>query len=398
MMGKGWGGKGALMEAMNQAYAKGWGKEKGGGRNGYGAESHGGTWNSGLQEATTEALAPFAHMDEQWTPEEMVKRVSTYIGKAASKYGKDDRIGSVGSRMQANAFVDEYVQSAMNAVSAGCYDKAWFNDAPLGLPLYAAALGTFQGTKLFSRTTAPALQQYIEESLKMWREEERIYNTMQELVTNSGLAESNVKRAVTFLRKGYDEAHLAAPYGTTTAASPELQTLQDFIKGWMKDFVRRAGDVLAAGVGEDYESQAAWVEALFSNIADPAVLCLPYDLYAAVGDSLPARPWPFISETVSEVFIQAQEQAAQRPAKWQKGASKGWGGGKGAFNGKGGGKGGKGKEGAKNPNCTNGEDCIGTEATPLGVHIQDDGSQGDVYCNACWSAINVQGDLKYMNL
>ena len=45
--------------------------------------------------------------------------------------------------------------------------------------------------------------------------------------------------------------HLSkAPYGTTSNESPELAVLQDFVKGWMSDFIGKGWDVLENGLSD----------------------------------------------------------------------------------------------------------------------------------------------------
>merc|ERR1712139_611501 len=89
--------------------------------------------------------------------------------------------------------------------------------------------------------------------------------------------------------------------------------LQDFIKGWMTEFIGRAWDVLENGVG-GREEQINFVTNLFQTLAHPERSCLPHDLVAALQEH-PMANWPFIAETCHTIFV---EMEAERPNKKQK--------------------------------------------------------------------------------
>merc|ERR1712113_1250041 len=99
------------------------------------------------------------------------------------------------------------------------------------------------------RTLAPMLPKYIEEALFRYAEEERVTKAMFDAVVASGVKDNMQKKASQHLAKAYDTAHIKAPYGSTTADSAELGMLQDFVKGWMAEFITIAKqDVLTYGI------------------------------------------------------------------------------------------------------------------------------------------------------
>lgn len=280
----------------------------------------------GFDEALVEALAPFNGQDPQWNLEEMKNKIGQKIAKASKKFATDERVSQRGTATHAKALIEDFVDAAMGAVSAGCYDRPWFLKVNFAGPLLAAVLHTFQGAKIFTRTLAPMLERHVEEGLFKWAEEERLQRVMWEALAASGVKESYQKKANQHLQKAYDEAHIKAPYGSTTAELPQLALLQDFVKGWMSDFVGRAWDVLAHGVGSGSatrDEQILFLTVLFQNLT--AAACLPHDLTVLI-ETPPPSPWAFIAVSAEAVFAEidvAEEQAAKRRKSLQE--SKGWG-------------------------------------------------------------------------
>lgn len=270
-------------------------------------------------EALFEALRPVAHMDPAWDLNEMVKRVHSYFTKAAKKYETDDRAANKGSAVQAQALIEEFAATALGAVGAACYEKAWFIEADFSGALMVMAMFTFRGGKLFCRTLGPVLKRYVDDGVFRYREEERIQKAMWDAISISGLNDGYQKKAVKHLQAAYDESHMSAPYGSTTAATPELGLVQDFCKSWMSEFMNKAWDVLENGVVGGKDEQFAFLTTLFQYLTDPDRSCLPHDLTAQL-ESPPPESWPFIGEVAMQLFKE-MEEAASRPKK-----KKQWGG------------------------------------------------------------------------
>merc|ERR1712039_78245 len=98
-----------------------------------------------------------------------------------------------------------------------------------------------------NRTLAPMIERYISEGLFKFAEEERVQKAIFAAVVSAGVKETHHKKACTHLQKAYDDAHIKAPYGTTAAETAELSMLQDFVKGWMAEFINRGWDILENG-------------------------------------------------------------------------------------------------------------------------------------------------------
>jgi hypothetical protein len=186
----------------------------------------------------------------------------------------------------------------------------------------------FQGSKVFSRSVGPSLEKYVETALAQWKEEERIVKAMTECVEQSGIQENHRKKCLEQLQSSYDDAHIKAPYGTNVAETPELGMLQDFVRGWMFEFVKRSHGVLTYGVASDdgkasKDEQVLFVTVLFQNLCDTKNVCLPNDLTSLI-PSPPTHPWAYVAEAAEAVF----QDIADGKGK-EKDDGKGKGGGKG---------------------------------------------------------------------
>merc|ERR1712032_1248555 len=136
---------------------------------------------------------------------------------------------------------------------------------------------------------------------------------------------------------------MGAPYGTNVAETPELGMLQDFVKGWMFEFVHRAHDILNYGCSGDGSSktskdeQVLFVTVLFQNLCDSKNACLPSDLTSLIPVP-PTHPWSFVAECAETVFSDVATAKSEEREKgkgmkgmkgmkggpYGKGYSKGW--------------------------------------------------------------------------
>lgn len=295
---------------------KGYGKSKGKGKN-MSAQDFG---IPGFNEALNEALMPHIHLDPSGSLEEMKSKVAQKIVKAAHKMSTDERLSGRCTSTQAKALIEEFIDTAMSAVSAGLYDKMWLEKANFSGPLFAATLYAFQGAKIFTRTIQPIIEKHVEEALFNYKEEERIQKAMWDAVVACGVKESHRKKANNHLSKAYDEAHLKSNYGSSAAETPELGLLQDFVRGWMGEFVRRGWDVLENGIGNGSvarDEQVLFVTVLFQTLTDAAGnACLPHDLTTQILVP-PPSPWAYIGTCAEAVFadITAAEEQAQQAFK-----------------------------------------------------------------------------------
>ena len=109
----------------------------------------------------------------------------------------------------------------------------WFLEADFSAPRDQACKGTlFCGDMLFRRTLAPTMKRYVDEALFMFREEERFYRCMFEVLDAAGLSDETYKKeANNHMVTAFEEAHTNSSDDTMVAASPEVAMLHEFIRG-----------------------------------------------------------------------------------------------------------------------------------------------------------------------
>jgi len=335
-------------KAWGKGKDKGWGNEgpysKGGGGGGKdpwsaGAGGAGGAWGKGqvaggmaqwsavgkpqwveiaerypgLLEAVKQSCDPVAHLEDKWSADEMMQKITKSIVKAGDQFAKDERLVTKGSPIQSQAMVEEFVEDALGQVSQVSAEKAWTTEIVLAAPLCLIAETIFKSAKLFSRMLMPMLHKYVEDAVFRHREEARMMNAIWETIEQSGLRDQYHKKCNQCLVKAYDESHISAPFGTCQADKPEAGLLCDFVKGWMSVFVGRGWDILENGVG-GREEQVVFVTNLFQILCHPERNCLPHDLVASLDTPLPPN-WPFVAQTAIEIFLEAD--APSRKKQWK---------------------------------------------------------------------------------
>jgi len=284
-----WSGAVAQMQAQGQVSNKGWGIQ-------------------GLEESLAEALLPFA--DEEPNADDIIKKIEPKVRKVADKFSKDERATQRGTATQAKSLIEELVEALMSSISGTCYEKSWFSRADFTQPMVIVVLHTFSQAKIFTRTLAPDIVKHVQEGIYKWQEEERITKSMWDAVVAVGVPSGHQKKANQHLMKSYDDAHFKSPYGSSPSDSEELSVLQDFVKGWMSEFIGRGWDVFENGMGATTkDAQIIFMTQLFQHLCDPGVNCLPYGITTALG-GLPSAPWEFIAEAASLVIEGANEPSA----------------------------------------------------------------------------------------
>jgi hypothetical protein len=262
----------------------------------------------GLNESLAEVLLPIA--DEEPQVDDIIRKMEPKLRKVADKFSKDERAGQRGTATQAQALVEEFADALMGSIAGTCYDKSWFNEVDFTPALTIVVLHGLSQAKIFNRTLAPNIVKHVQSGIYKWQEEERISRAIWEAVVAVGIPQSHQKKANGHLMKSYDDAHFKSPYGSSPSDSEELSVLQDFVKGWMLQFLGRAWDVLENGMGAHAkDAQVLFLTQLFQHLCDPGVNCLPYEIANTLG-GLPAAPWEFIAEAAEQVVDEANEPAA----------------------------------------------------------------------------------------
>lgn len=232
----------------------------------------------------------------------VVEKIYTVMRRNSAKFFGDERTSTKMTSAQARAYVEEYVEAVMSALSNFLGDKSWFSKVGWHGVLLMATFHAFGSGKVFTRTLKTEIVQFIESGLIAWSEEDRIIKAIWEAIDAAGIQEGNhQKKAYTHLTKAYDEAHFNAPFGESASESQELGTLQDFVKGWMSIFVGKAHHVFENGLKDSSPSgQVAALTGLFSHMLDPNVAAVPLPLQ----NSLPEAPWSYIEQCANEVMAE----------------------------------------------------------------------------------------------
>jgi len=264
----------------------------------------------GLRDAMTRAIEPHMHTEKQWKPEDMVNKICMSIFKVATKWYKDDtRHKEAGSSIQAQALLEEFTEKIMAGLASVCHDKPWFTEIYLSEGVALAAINTFKGGALFKRTVAPIIVTHVDEAIHRYREEERHQKVMWDAVSTVGIKSDYHKKANKHLATSFEAAHIAAKYGTSQAMTPALGMVQDFVMAWIRDFCKRAWDILANGISSSTpDQQIAVVTMLFQYFCDPAHTCLPVDLVSQL-DMPPPANWDFIAQAVIQLWAENAQYA-----------------------------------------------------------------------------------------
>lgn len=276
-----------------------------------------------LAVAIREAMEPIVPLEDTWTLDEMCSKVSKYLSKATNKFWKDERLSHRGHPAHAQAVVADFVDCVMGAMSNALWEKAWFIEVNLSVPIFEALMSICKNTKCFCRVLLPCVLQYVEEGIVRFREEDRVGGVFTAVVAGSGLDLVHQKKCAGFLSASYDEAFTTAPFGSFPTEDPSTQLLKDFVLGWVRAFVGRGYHLLENVVSPEKDQQMLFVTALFQQVVGPELRCLPIEIVQEFGkpDSigiLPDASWPFVAEAVEAVFAEIDEQvaaAAVRPPK-----------------------------------------------------------------------------------
>lgn len=269
-----------------------------------------------LSETLTEALIPFVHLDTTCSLEEMTKMMHSSFSKSAKRYEFDQRTQRRATAVDAQAIIEEFVFALMTSAAAGCFEKPWFVEADFTPALMVSAMHSFRNSYVFVRTLGPFVKRYVDSAVSRYREEQRIQKVMWDAVSTSSLSSSFHKSVCESLQATYDEAHVAAPYGSNAAATPELGLLQDFVTCWMTDFVSKTWDVLENGVAGGKEQHQSFLLSLFFHLTDPSRSILPGQMLKALQTPIPAS-WEFIG-VVAEAVLKEMEEQSSQPNKKQR--------------------------------------------------------------------------------
>jgi hypothetical protein len=293
--------------------AKGKGKSKSGSGWGQGGTGRAGgnpanSWGAeipGFKEALLETLTEVGVTADTEDVEEILKKCESAAQKSAKKFYNDERAGTKMTGSQCKAFLGEFIEAVMGAMTNSFYDKVWFEKVAWNGALLMLVANTFANGKIFTRLLKTDIMPFIDDGLLAWSEEERVTRQFWKAVEAGGIQAGNhQKKANLHLGKAYDEAHFNTPFGSQengSSLTPEVVMLQEFVKGWMSIFAQKAYSVLENGL-EDCSpaGQSTALKAIFEVLMDPDSPCLPLSLQP----SLPSAPWSYLETAATEVIAE----------------------------------------------------------------------------------------------
>jgi hypothetical protein len=276
------------------------------------AEAKKGEFWEKIQMPVAQALVPVQHLETEWSPAELQKRIVNHFYKQMLKIDKEERpdgFKDAGPGCTPGALMYQFVEMVMSAVAYSCYDKPWFGQVDFTGPLYAASLVVFRGRRLFARTTGARFQGWIVESFNRWNEDQRIEKVMSDTVQAAGLDNKAGKDLTKHLAKAYEQAHHETTVIAPECDTPEMSMLQDFIEVWYKNFVAASWKTLCANVQGGRDGQMAFTSALFQTLSSPDVNCLPNDLTAPLDPERMQKVWQQIAEGIDALYGEAESRA-----------------------------------------------------------------------------------------
>jgi len=378
-----------------------------------------------LYRDVTTAVEKVHHLEQTWTESDMVKRIVKHIYKSASE---PDLLKLTGEEA-----IKKLVVCAMERYSAACQEKAWFFEINL--------VEVFLNVAWTLRLAPRQRYEYVEELV---RTEYEVFLDRCLLVkgithaTHSSFNDDIVRQKVyNSLYRTYDNALSEVVLDMRPISDSER--MKAFTKRWINESMQRAWSAVDGSLDSaDRKLTEGTVTRLFSNLvrpfgADHPFSCLPEMWFVDQGGA-PARSWPYIRQTVSNMFASWEKESAssKKPAKKRKKKAtedeekisldedeevemgipqdhelfqarqadvvddelfEGEPGGDQdpenpncrseedvvddeLFEGEPGGD--------QNPNCTSEEDCVGSASDRLVQHLLKEGRLGDRYCVPCW--------------
>eukprot|EP00929_Paragymnodinium_shiwhaense_P112910 TRINITY_DN8117_c0_g1_i2.p1 TRINITY_DN8117_c0_g1~~TRINITY_DN8117_c0_g1_i2.p1 ORF type:complete len:536 (+),score=185.28 TRINITY_DN8117_c0_g1_i2:145-1752(+) len=254
-----------------------------------------------------EAVQPVRHLENQWSPDEMVKRLTRYITKASNNPAL--------AMMPLEQLCKTLVESAFMGYSTACNEKDWFYDVDL-VPAFCSS----------------AFEILIHHRR---RHEVDLLEEVMQLSFEEGLEKVLLERAMWDCIKGvfgtFDEKvqgkvykALSGAYWTTLddvlqhhfrpGGSPEmeLKCVETFMQQWIEAMLQRGWQAMDP-------PEALWtseaVTDLFSLLVSPfgedsGFSCVPGVLVETI--EYPPANWPFVEQAVADTFASYESGAKKK--------------------------------------------------------------------------------------
>lgn len=358
--------------------------------------------HSALYVEVGQAVRPVHHVETTWSEGEMVRRIVSYIYRAAGNEELRDMVW--------DQVIVKFLQGAMGRYCASCQEKTWFYDLDLSGVFARAAWEVLSAST--SRQPRPAYQAVLKLAENEFQSclDETLHNKAMWIAVKDIFKDAkHQSKVLTSLQRTYQ---VALDFVLSdTRPLEDIVRLQGFLKKWMEDSLTRSWN--AVGEPERNLSQEISIS-LFQRLMAPfgpkhQFSCVPSVLIETIGR--PPDKWAFISKTIRAIYMNWDQTSsgdggsgASRKKKRRVGAGEmeeedsadvaepsrplrpEWG--ERPLQ--------EAEEEEEEPpennadpqghsQCTSQEDCQGTEEDVLIRHILN-GKAGDLYCATCWNS------------
>jgi hypothetical protein len=264
------------------------------------------------------AVKPIAHFDDKWEENEITKRITRYMHKAAS----DPELRTHPWK----ALVSELTHKMMNGYSGPCGEKEWFNQIDLVPALCGTAWELLAFSGQDSYVTGDILQQEVtdawEAELDLHLIRKAIWSVVEECFTEEKIR-SKVNNAVS---KSLQPALEKVLNGMTFQQArrkfdekTDLKCVQDFTMEWIEEVTNRIW-----GACEHEPDLEGTLTMLFQRLVAPfgvedEFTCFPGVLCGRIGR--PPPDWDHIPTVIDTIMSKWNGDSPEGPSKKQKKAA-----------------------------------------------------------------------------
>eukprot|EP00418_Pyrodinium_bahamense_P088888 CAMPEP_0179036132 /NCGR_PEP_ID=MMETSP0796-20121207/13460_1 /TAXON_ID=73915 /ORGANISM="Pyrodinium bahamense, Strain pbaha01" /LENGTH=312 /DNA_ID=CAMNT_0020732409 /DNA_START=41 /DNA_END=976 /DNA_ORIENTATION=+ len=231
-----------------------------------------------LWNAVSEAVQPIAHLEKQWDPDKLEKKLREYFKKAAKGL-------SFGMKPW-DHLVNEYADSVFSSIFSGLGDREWLSQADFVLCVDAGIKDLFPA-QLFAGVPQQVFERVVLQATDRAFDEQHYWALRWETVQRVVAGKLTQKR----VREALDTAR-----AETVAAEPE--GVEAFLSGWIERTAALLGKQ-AQGDPGTYLDVATAVE-LFQALVQEGGL--PWKLTSVEG--VPPPDWPGIQGMVQQAYFE----------------------------------------------------------------------------------------------
>jgi hypothetical protein len=264
-----------------------------------------------LTEALWAPVKAAHHLEENWSPEEMLKRVVRYLYK--------NSVTEDLTKYDWNRGVRQFVEKATWSYVRACEEKQWFTELKVGTAVGLASCRIAEACG--GNVKPPEVKKFALEYHKACLQKSKIDKFLWEAIQVSfPLEEKYQTKLYNALSKSYSGAFDAAYAGNKKGA----QRAEQFVESWMSDGLSRAwGGLPEPEATLNVATLTQFISGLLSPPSDPdAVSCVPAPFMV----SRSAEQWAKFLEPMFDRLFQKWQDDEENPQpskKRKKGKNKG---------------------------------------------------------------------------